>query len=395
MNTSTFDATPASRLDAEPKGAQAASDRARCARIAFFHQNDPFETLGGIERYVSTVYESAPERVALVSQPLSRGGTRHFAVEASGPGGAPLWVRFLLGLFRQRKAIAAFLKRNEVRVMEFSRPEYLFVGWMFPGKRVVTIHGTGPGPGHRVHYWIHHASCLLTPLLADRVQIIGRDASGVPKLARALLGKRVAYVDAWYDDCFTPAPLPPLEAAKPLRVFYAGRMAAQKNPKLLFEIVRAAARLAPGAFEFHYFGGDYDAFAQEGLGPLVADHGFLKPPALAEAIRGCHLGLMCSAFGEGSPYILVEALACGRPFVVPTLPTLVGAYRGFEGVRFVENYRAEDYLAAMQAVRAAMLQGAVDPGAIAAQLAPRSRARAVPDLLDALAGLGAPPESSS
>jgi len=395
MNTSCFEAAPASRLDAAPEAEHAAPDRTACARIAFFHQNDPFETLGGVERYVSTACDTAPERVALVSRPLARGGTRHFPVEAAGPAGAPLWLRFVLGLFRQRREIAAFLKRNEVRVMEFSRPEYLLVGWMFPGKRVVTIHGTGPGPGHRVHYWIHHASCLLTPLFADRVQVIGRDTSGLPRLVRALLGKRIAHVDAWCDDVFTPAPLPPLEAAEPLRVFYAGRMASQKNPKLLFEILRTAARFAPGAFEFHYFGGDYEAFAREGLGALVTDHGFLKPPALAEAIRGCHLGLMCSAFGEGSPYILVEALACGRPFVVPTLPTLVGAYRGYEGVHFVEKYRAEDYLAAMQAVRAAMLRGAVDPGAIAAGVAPRARARAVPDLLDALARLGAAPESSS
>lgn len=361
----------------------------RSVRIALFHQNDVFAVQGGIERYVSTLFEAAPERVVLISPPISRNSSRHFAIREGASRSAPRSLWFLFGLFSQRREISAFLREHNVKVMEFSRPEYILGAWLFPGKRVVTIHGTGPSPGHCLRYLLHHACCLLLPFLADRVQIIGRDPSGVPRLARRLLGARVAHLDAWRDDCFTPAALPPLVSGRSLRVFYAGRIAPQKNPRLLFEIIREAARRAPDSFEFHYFGSDYDAFGRAGLRSLVKNHGFLGPQALAEAIRSCHLGVMCSAFGEGSPYILVETLACGRPFVAPTLPTLVSAYQGVVGVHFVEHYEAGDYVATMTAVHAAILAGRVDPMAIAAQTASRSTSRAAPELLNALARLDA------
>lgn len=356
-------------------------------RIAFFHQNDVFETQGGIERYVMTIFTGAPERVALVSAAGSRKSARLFEVDVKSSGRVPRWIRFLRAVFAQRRAIAAFLRDNNVQTLEFSRPEYIFLGLLFPGKRAVTIHGTGPGPGNRLHWLLHHACCLLLPFLADRVQIVGRDPSGVPGVARRLLGARIAYFDAWYDEAFAPAPLPALTKAKPLRVFYGGRIAPQKNPKLLFDIVREAVRVAPGDFEFHYFGADFDAFTREGLDHLVIDHGFLGPAALADAMRSCHLGLMCSAFGEGSPYVVVEALACGRPYVLPTLPTLRAAYDGNEGVRFVERYSAQDYVAAMAEMRAAMLAGRVDPLKIAGQIAPRAQSRAIPKLVAELSAL--------
>jgi len=357
------------------------------SKVAFFHQNDVFSTQGGIERYVATIFEAAPERAALVTAAGSRRSPRLFGLEPASLTGAPRWMAFLRAIFAQRKAIAAFLQARGVEVLEFSRPEYVVAGLLFPGKRVVTIHGTGPGPGNRLHWFVHHAACLLLPFVADRVQIVGRDPSGVPGIARLLLGARLAFFDAWHDECFAPAPLPPLAADGPMRVFYAGRIAPQKNPALLFEIVREAARRAPGALEFHYFGSDFEAFERVDLRDLVADHGFLGPQALADAMRGCHAGLMCSAFGEGSPYVVVEALACGRPFVLPTLPTLRATYARAVGARFVENQTAADYVMALLDLRRQMLAGGMDPFAIAADVAPRARARAVPALVADLAAL--------
>lgn len=354
-------------------------------RVAFFHQNDVFETQGGIERYVATIFEGAPKRVVLVSAGGPRKSPRLCEVDVK-PGG-PRWMQFLRAVFARRQAISAFLRENNVQVLEFSRPEYILLGLLFPGRRAVTIHGTGPGPGNRLHWLLHHACCLLLPFLADRVQIVGRDPSGVPEIARRLLGQRVAFFDAWHDEAFAPAPLPPLEKTGPLRVFYGGRIAPQKNPKLLFEIIRESARLAPGDFEFHYFGADFHAIAREGLADLVVNHGFLGPQALAEAMRSCHVGLMCSAFGEGSPYVVVEGLACGRPYILPTLPTLRAAYDGNAGVRFVGRYSARDYVAAMAALRAEMLAGDIDPMKIAAEMTSRARSHAVPRLVDNLVGL--------
>ena len=201
---------------------------------------------------------------------------------------------------------------------------------------------------------------------------------------RTLLGRRLVYVDAWYDESFSQTPLPPPTADGALKVFYAGRLAAQKNPKLLFAMIREAARVAPGAFEFHYFGSDYAGFVRAGLGCLVQDHGFLGPKALADAIGSCHFGLLCSAYGEGSPYIVVESLACGRPFVVSSLPTLVAAYGGKVGVRFVARQQAADFVAAMIELRDAICAGAIAASAVAAEVQSRSQSRAIPQLLNAL-----------
>jgi glycosyltransferase involved in cell wall biosynthesis len=348
------------------------------------HQNDVYGMQGGIERYVSTIVSFSSDRAALASPPISCSGITHFATLASGPRAAPQWLRFLLGLVRQRRAFKAWLDANDIGIVEYSRPEYALVAWLFSGKRVFTIHGTGPGPGQRTHFLLHHACCLLLPFVADRVQVVGRDPSGLMQGVRALLGRRLVYVDAWYDASFSPTPLPPPTADGALKVFYAGRLAAQKNPELLFAIIREAARIAPRAFEFHYFGSDYAGFARAGLGSLVHDHGFLGPKALADAIGACHFGLLCSAYGEGSPYIVVESLACGRPFVVSSLPTLVAAYGGKIGVRFVARQQAADFVAAMIELRDALCTGAIVASAVAAEVQSRSQSRAIPQLLNAL-----------
>jgi len=355
--------------------------------VAFFHQNDIFGRQGGIERYLATLATCVDGGVALVvGAPLTQPLAYNFVVRDAGPSRAPQWLRFVAGLFSQRKEIRAFLRENRVRVLEFSRPEYLLAGWLFQGKRVVTIHGTGPDAANRLHYIVHHVCCLMLPFLADRVQVVGRDISGLPKIVRRILANRIVHIDAWYDDRFTPSSLPPLQNV-PFRVFYAGRIAPQKNPELLFSIIRESLRAAPDSMEFHYFGSDYQEFVRVGLGDHVQNHGFLDPVALAEAIAACHVGLLCSGFGEGSPFIVVETLACGRPFVLPPLPTLVDAYVGFNGVHIVERYETGDFLAALNRIRGGMISGLIDPLAIAAQVADRSQSQAAPRLLEALARL--------
>jgi len=357
--------------------------------IAFFHQNDPFARQGGIERYVATLLNRAEGRAVLVSAPLRQPRADHFAALPAGPAHAPQWLRFILGLIAQRRAIRAFLRERRIGVLEFSRPEYVLAGWLFPGVKAVTIHGTGPDASQRLHFLLHHLCCLLLPFCADRVQVVGRDRSGLPRLAQRLLGRRVALIDAWHDDRFAPTPLPALAPNAPLRVFYAGRIAPQKDPALLFAIVRQAAADDPKLFEFRYFGSDYDAFVEAGLGDLVHDGGFLGVDALAKAIGDAHVGLLCSAFGEGSPFIVVEAMACGRPFVLAPLPTLNEAYGGLTGAHVLERRDAAAFVAALKDIRAQMLAARVDPFAIAASVAGRAQSRAAPLLLADLARLAA------
>lgn len=122
----------------------------------------------------------------------------------------------------------------------------------------------------------------------------------------------------------------------------------------------------------------------------MRDHGLLGANALADAIRGCHAGLLCSAFGEGSPFIVIEALAAGRPFALPPLQTLVEAYGATLGAHIVVDRTADDFLGALEGVRADMLGKQVDPFAISAGVAERAQTRAVPKLLADLARLSDP-----
>lgn len=355
--------------------------------VAFFHQNDVFARQGGVERYLATLLNCAEGRAKLASAPLAYPRADHFAVKDRGPKGAPQWLKFLLGLFAQRREIRAFLREHNVKVLEFSRPEYLLASWLFSGARVVTIHGTGPDASQRLHFLLHHLCCLLLPFCADRVQVVGRDRSGLLRLAQRLLGRRIVHIDAWRDDRFAPTPLPRLTDDAPLRLFYAGRVAAQKDPALLFAIIREAVNAHPKKFEFHYFGSDYVAFVRAGLGDVVQDGGFLDASALAAAIGACHAGILCSAYGEGSPFIVIESLACGRPFALSPLPTLVEAYEGVAGAHIVARREAKAFVAALLQIRGDMLAGRVDPFAIAAGVADRAQSRAAPRLLSELAAL--------
>lgn len=357
-------------------------------RVAFFHQNDVFGAEGGgVERYIATLVTRVPGRAALVCPPITGDARRHFATPR-GFARLPRWIAFMLGVVMQMRAIRAFLRDNDVGVLEFSRPEYALIACLFAGRRVFTIHGTGPVRHDHARYLIHYACCFLLPLLADRVQIVGRDRGGLPRLVARALKARLTHVDAWHDDRFRPAPL--AESGGPLKVFYAGRVAAQKNPELLFALIRAAAAQG-GEFEFHYFGADYARFGEAGLAHAIVDHGFLQPEALAQAIADCHVGVMCSGWGEGSPFIIVEALACGRPFVLPPLPTLTQTYAGFPGVAFAARYDVAAFLDALRALREDLRSRRLTPQNIAARVADRAQSRAALALLEQLESLALNP----
>ncbi len=352
--------------------------------FVFFHQNDPTDAQGGIERYVATLLAAAgPEASLLVSETPARPAPNRLGLRLPKMRG-PKWIPFALAVFAALFRIRAALARAPRRVLEFSRPEYVVFAWAFPGAKVFTIHGTGPGPTEKAKRLVHDLACFFLPFVADRVQVIGRDDTGLSPAVIRRLGARLAHVDAWYDDVFAPRPRP--ETAKTV-VFWAGRIVEQKNPKLMFEIVAEGKRRFGEAIEFRYYGGDVDRVHEAGLADRVTCSGLLDAKGLAAAIGACHMGLMCSHFGEGSPFIVVETLACGRPYVLSPLPTLTGAYGGNPGVRFAADYTADAFLEAILALRADLDAG-LTPEAIAAAVASRAEpvaTRALLAELDALA----------
>jgi glycosyltransferase involved in cell wall biosynthesis len=346
--------------------------------FVFFHQNEVAGAQGGIERYLATLLEAAGDDGLLVTEASPTAAPNRLALRLPRIPG-PKWIPFVAAVLARLGVVRRRLRADPAAVLEFSRPEYVAFAWALPGRRVFTIHGTGPGRAERAKRWVHDLACFFLPLVAARVQVVGHDDSGLSAAVRRRLGDRLAHVDAWYDDHFRPAPLP---TGGPTVVFYAGRIAPQKNPELLFAIFRRGRERFGDTIAFRYFGGDVDRIRDAGLDDLVASPGLLGPQALARAIGECHMGLMCSGFGEGSPFVVVETLACGRPYVLSSLPTLTGTYAGNPGIRFAADFAADTFLDRIVELRADLDAG-LTPETIAAAVADRAKPIATARLLDA------------
>lgn len=351
--------------------------------FAFFHQNDVTDAQGGIERYVDTLLAAAGDDALLVSEPPARTAPNRLGLALPEVPG-PKWIPFALAVWGHITTIRARLEQAAKRTLEFSRPEYVVFAWALPGAKVFTIHGTGPGAGEKAKRAIHDAACWALPLVADRVQVVGRDDSGLSPGVIRRLGSRLAHIDAWYDDRFTATPLPRGDRTI---VFYAGRIVEQKNPKLLFEIIRRGKERFGERLEFRYFGKDTQEIDRAGLAEQVTSTGLLDADGLTRAIAECHMGLMCSHFGEGSPFIVVETLACGRPYVLSPLPTLTGAYGANPYARFAPAWDADAFLDTIMATRAAIDADAIEAQAVRASVADRAKPIATRALLADLAAL--------
>ena len=352
--------------------------------VVFFHQNSVWDAQGGIERYLSTLLEEAGSSGLLVTATSQKTDVAHAAQQVAVPLPfrrlLPKWLSYALGVAITVRTVRTAIERFGPRTLEFSRPEYFLISWMFKGAKVFTLHGTGPARSETSKYWIHHLSCLMLPLVADVVQIIGRDSRGLPESAKARLSHRLRYIDAWHADAFCATPFPDPKGA--LRVFFAGRLAPMKNPKLLFRIIDASHKqLQP--FEFRYFGADEDKIPNGPLRRQFPSAGLLNATQLAQAIANCHVGILCSGYGEGSPFIVVETLASGRAFVLPPLPGLVATYGHCAGVRFASDYTEEAFIEALTEILSAIRTN-LSPHQIAADVAGRNTATAARKLIQRL-----------
>ena len=353
--------------------------------VVFFHQNEVVCAQGGIERYLATLLEQAGESCLLVTEARSSG-------EVVAPGSrigvplplrnlAPKWISYVLGVALASRKIRRAIDRMGPCTLEFSRPHYVLISWMFRGAKVFTVHGTGPPRSERMNYWVHYVSCLMLPLAADVVQIVGRDHRGLPRSISTRMATRLRHVDAWYDEVFRVTPFRDLNG--PLRVFFAGRLASMKNPELLFKIIEAASQRLDHRFEFRYFGADEDKIPAGPLRQRFLSSGLLNAQQLATEIGNCHVGILCSGYGEGSPFIVVEALACGRGFVLPPLPGLLEAYQGYRGVVFATAYTVDAFIECLVTMQVAIKAG-LSPEEIANDVSDRNSRAAARQLLQRL-----------
>jgi glycosyltransferase involved in cell wall biosynthesis len=353
--------------------------------IAFFHQNEVAGAQGGIERYLSTLMESAGGEAVLITETSGADEQGRIAVRLSGPRWLPKWVRYCLGVVASARSLRKAFRARGVTALELSRVEYALFAWLFPGRKVFTLHGMGPNRHHRIQRLLHDAACFLLPLSADGIQIVGRDAAALPVPVRRLLHARIVHIDAWFDRRFVPSALPPLKD-HPFTLFYAGRLNEQKNPALLFEIMRRKAEL-PFPIAFCYFGADRDELERAGLAGSVEAPGLLDPSGLSAAIGRCHAGMLCS-IAEGSPFIVAETLACGRGFLASPLQGLMETYGDNRGIVFAQRIDADAFLESIRELRARFADG-LDPMSLSGSVAHLSQDRSVERVLAFVMGKAA------
>jgi glycosyltransferase involved in cell wall biosynthesis len=324
-------------------------------RVAFFHQNEPYGIQGGVERYLSTVLKGNPGNSILVTEAGSVQRPQRITIRIPTNSGLPKGMRYLFGLFKERDRVKKALSTNNITALEFSRPELALFACLLDGRKTFTIHGLGPPKKEFLTYLIYYLSCFALPYMADLVQVFGRDTGGVPSFVVKQLGNRIKYIDAWYDDVFTLADMPPIEDM--IKISIGGRLAPQKNPSLLFDIIRAIKQDRTCNVEFRYHGSDGHVIKAAGLENVIHCRGLLTLEELAREISVCHAGILCSAYGEGSPFTIVESLACGRPFIAPPLRTLKAVYADTPGVIFAADWTVGSYLAAIRDLQKRLLSG--------------------------------------
>lgn len=341
--------------------------------VVFFHQNEVTGAQGGVERYVATLLDEAGEQGLLITGARPDGPSitqqRRISVPLPMQGRVPRWLSYVMGVAWAARRIRKVIRRAGPCSLEFSRPEYVLVAWLFRGAKVFTLHGTGPARNEGLKYWLHYASCVMLPLFADVVQIVGRDKRGLPPRICGLMAGRLRCIDAWYDDAFRVAPFH--DRGSPMRIFFAGRLAPMKNPDLLFKIIETASCKFESRFEFRYFGADGGKIPERLLS-RVSCAGLLNVQEMADAITDCDIGILCSGYGEGSPFIVVEALASGRGFVLPPLPSLIDAYQGHAGIVFATAYTVDAFIEAIHKMERA-IKTDLSPETIANGVSSRSK----------------------
>lgn len=185
---------------------------------------------------------------------------------------------------------------------------------------------------------------------------------------------------SWYDDTIFQ---PRTEARDrgPLRIAWAGRLEAPKDP-LLAVGVAGALRTRDTDVVLDVFGSGTlegevrDAVRRAGLDGSVVLHGSLPREQLARHLADADVLLMTSHF-EGAPRILVEALACGTPVAGP-------AAIDPDNVITTDTGRVVPTRDPAELARAVLAAAELDRGTVHRHVRDRGASILVPRLLDDL-----------
>ncbi len=285
-------------------------------------------------------------------------------------------ARFAAALIRHLPAVRrAFRERN--CSLDLRRVEFAWLPVLLRLPYVQMLHGEGVPRlrmdsllqkyrmvhvlGERFAVSTSRKFLCVNPMITERIrQTYPRHADNIDTLW------------TWVNThIFQPQPFP--TAIDPFRIAFIGRLDGFKRPDLIFKTVARLRELLPGV-ELHYVGTSHaERFAEfESVKDVTVQHGFKDAAGIAALLADVHTGILTSEF-EGMPRCVLETLAVGRPVAAVHLPQLEAVIHDGESGFLVPRELPEDQMIDALAqrfceLRAAIVEGAIDPTAVAAKI---------------------------
>lgn len=312
-------------------------------------------------------------------------------VNAAASISSSVTLRFAARLLMALPRLRAFLGKDP-GVVEVERVELALPARLIGRPLVVLLHNEGQR-GDKMdsilarHWWVHEAAEWMAVRLASRLFCVTQKLRDRVAHRHQAYGERIGVRTVSVDcDLFKPHPFDISDGK--LKLVYAGRLDAFKDPPLMFDVAaRLHARLN-GAFEFHYCGAsDPSAFSEfKAISRYTIRHGALNPRQVAQVMASTHVGILTS-FYEGMPCFLLELLASGRPFAGVRLPQFEQVVKvGTSGAMVARQANRVDtanaVAAAVETVWRDIQSGVYQPDHIARQIAAFAVTRQLADMFD-------------
>jgi glycosyltransferase involved in cell wall biosynthesis len=377
----------------------------RRSRICLLHPFDPRGSqIGGIETYIRDFIAFHPPDVDVLligvdgRGDLTLGETHrcrfrdrtfeflpilHYpderAREAARNVHDSIAAQFILALLRRFATIARAI-RSRPSSLDLHRVEYAWVPAALGAPFIQMLHREGaPKPEMdsllNKYRFVHQLGERFAMAMSRK--FLCANPLGTAHLRQTYPRHRgkIDTLSTWANtDVFRPQPLP--DAGDAFRIAFAGRLDDSKNPPLMFKTIAALRARLQENLEFHYIGTSNPArFAEfTAIADVTIRHGFQDATGMAETFARVHAGILTSS-RAGMSRCVLETLAVGRPVVAMHLPQLETVIHDHESGFLVRGGVPQDELAERLAdkfieLRAAMLRGEVDPGAVARKVDP-------------------------
>ena len=402
--------------------------------LVLFHTMDPRGgKLGGIETHVRLVLARFPGPVLFVgldeigdleigeAVPLAYEGRQLLFLPVDRLGGAEVnraaqrllqsvTLRFLLGALRHLASIRRAVGSAPASC-EIERFEFAVLPRLLRRPCVLMVHNEERRDAAmdslvKRYWWLHRANERAALELAAKVFAVNPSIAARISGLSGRLARKTQVLSVSVDTArFTPSPF---GSGDTLRVCFAGRLDAFKDPPLMLATLAEAERRLAAAPVGHFrrlafdYVGASDVASVPGFAAVEAittRHGPQPASRVAAIMRGAHAGLITSFF-EGMPCYLLEMLASGRPVAAVDLPQFRTLLGEGGGGRLIE--RAATPEASASALAAALLDlaggidaGACDPAALARLVEPYAVEAQMGRLFAAHAALAQSSESAS